>query len=67
VSAMQLHGGNLSELVGAVLKETGLDPSRLELEITETCLIKDIGRALAVLRQLKSLGVQIAMDDFGTG
>ncbi|CAN7742645.1 bifunctional diguanylate cyclase/phosphodiesterase [Mesorhizobium sp. LjNodule214] len=67
VSPMQLHGGNLSELVGAVLKETGLDPCRLELEITETCLIKDIGRALAVLRQLKSLGVQIAMDDFGTG
>ncbi|BCH12852.1 diguanylate cyclase (plasmid) [Mesorhizobium sp. 131-3-5] len=67
VSAMQLHGGNLSELVGAVLKETGLDPFRLELEITETCLIKDMGRALAALRQLKSLGVQIAMDDFGTG
>lgn len=67
VSAMQLHGGNLPELVGAVLKETGLDPSRLELEITETCLIKDMGRALAALRQLKSLGVQIAMDDFGTG
>lgn len=67
VSAMQLHGGNLPELVGAVLKETGLDPFRLELEITETCLIKDIGRALAALRQLKSLGVQIAMDDFGTG
>ncbi|WP_404926515.1 EAL domain-containing protein [Mesorhizobium sp. ORM16] len=42
VSAMQLHGGNLSELVGAVLKETGLDSFRLELEITETCLIKDI-------------------------
>ncbi|RUW34370.1 EAL domain-containing protein [Mesorhizobium sp. M1E.F.Ca.ET.041.01.1.1] len=67
VSAMQLHGGNLPELVGAILKETGLDPSRLELEITETCLIKDMGRALAALRQLKSLGVQIAMDDFGTG
>ncbi|WP_244421518.1 putative bifunctional diguanylate cyclase/phosphodiesterase [Allomesorhizobium alhagi] len=67
VSAMQLHGGNLPELVGAVLTETGLDASRLELEITETCLIKDIARALAALRQLKSLGVQIAMDDFGTG
>ena len=67
VSAVQLHGGNLPELVEEVLKETGLDPSRLELEITESSLIKDIGRALAVLRKLKSLGVQIAMDDFGTG
>ncbi|WP_394892238.1 EAL domain-containing protein [Mesorhizobium sp. AaZ16] len=67
VSAMQLHGGNLPELVREVLKETGLDPIRLELEITESCMIKDIARALAALRQLKSLGVQIAMDDFGTG
>ncbi len=67
VSAVQLHGGNLPELVEEVLKETGLDPSRLELEITESSLIKDIGRALAVLHKLKDLGVQIAMDDFGTG
>jgi diguanylate cyclase (GGDEF)-like protein/PAS domain S-box-containing protein len=67
VSAMQLHGGNLPELVEEVLKESGLDPARLELEITESALIKDIGRALAVLRKLKLLGVQIAMDDFGTG
>ena len=67
VSAVQLHGGNLPELVEEVLKETGLDPSRLELEITESSLIKDIGRALAVLHKLKALGVQIAMDDFGTG
>ena len=67
VSAVQLHGGNLPELVEEVLKETGLDASRLELEITESSLIKDIGRALMVLRKLKDLGVQIAMDDFGTG
>lgn len=65
VSAVQLHGGNLPELVEEVLKETRLDPSRLELEITESSLIKDIGRALAVLHKLKDLGVQIAMDDFG--
>jgi predicted signal transduction protein with EAL and GGDEF domain len=67
VSAVQLHSGNLPELVEEVLTETGLDPCRLELEITESSLIKDIGRALAVLRKLKNLGVQIAMDDFGTG
>jgi EAL domain-containing protein (putative c-di-GMP-specific phosphodiesterase class I) len=67
VSAVQLHTGNLPELVAQVLEETGLDPARLELEITETSLIKDIGRAIDTLSKLKALGVQIAMDDFGTG
>ena len=50
-----------------VLLETGLQPGRLELEITETALVRDLNRALATLRQLKALGVRIAMDDFGTG
>jgi len=53
--------------VHAVLLETGLSPSRLELEITESVLIDDFGRAQAILRRLKNLGVRIAMDDFGTG
>ena len=47
--------------------ETGLKPSRLELEITEGVLIRDPNKALAILRRLKALGVRIAMDDFGTG
>ena len=47
--------------------QTGLAPHRLELEITETALVRDKNRALATLRQLKNLGVRIAMDDFGTG
>ena len=50
-----------------MLLETGLSPSRLELEITESVLIDDFGRAQAILRRLKALGVKIAMDDFGTG
>ena len=50
-----------------VLIETGLAPSRLELEITETAMITDMERTTHVLRQLKLLGVSIAMDDFGTG
>ena len=50
-----------------VLFETGLSPGRLELEITETALIRDLNRALATLRRIKALGVAIAMDDFGTG
>jgi EAL domain-containing protein (putative c-di-GMP-specific phosphodiesterase class I) len=57
----------LPALVHTVLLETGLSPSRLELEITESVLIDDFGRAQAILRRLKSLGVRIAMDDFGTG
>ena len=58
------------DLVGAierVLGETGLDPARLELEVTEGLLIKDAAGALAILQRLKALGVQISMDDFGTG
>jgi EAL domain-containing protein (putative c-di-GMP-specific phosphodiesterase class I) len=50
-----------------VLLETGLAPSRLELEITEGVLIDDFSRAVSTLRRLKALGLRIAMDDFGTG
>ena len=51
----------------SILLETGLAPSRLELEITEGVLIEDFDRGLALLRRLKALGVRIAMDDFGSG
>src|ERR1700730_14363872 len=54
-------------MVHEILFETGLAPRHLELEITETALIRDLNRALATLRQIKMLGVRIAMDDFGTG
>ncbi len=47
--------------------ETGLDPQRLEVEITEGVLFEDSERAIAILRRIKGLGVHIAMDDFGTG
>ena len=47
--------------------ETGLPPHRLELELTETALIKDQLRSLHVIRQIKALGVHVALDDFGTG
>jgi diguanylate cyclase len=67
VSAVQLHTANFSANVHEILLQTGLQPSRLELEITETALVRDLNRALATLRQLKALGVRIAMDDFGTG
>ncbi len=67
LSPVQFQHGDLPRLVHQVLLETGLAPSRLELEITEGVLIGDFTRAVAVLRRLKALGVRIAMDDFGTG
>jgi predicted signal transduction protein with EAL and GGDEF domain len=67
VSAVQIHNANFAHVVHEILFETGLAPTRLELEITETALIRDLNRALATLRRIKMLGVRIAMDDFGTG
>ena len=49
------------------LAQSGLEPGRLELEITESLIIEDLDRAIDTLRQLKAMGVRVAMDDFGTG
>ena len=67
LSPLQFVQGDLEADVKAILDETGLDPCRLELEITEGLLIRDADRALSILEQLKDLGIRIAMDDFGTG
>jgi EAL domain-containing protein (putative c-di-GMP-specific phosphodiesterase class I) len=67
ISAVQLRAATLAQLVHEVLLGTGLPASRLELEITESALIEDPNRALSALRQVKALGVRVAMDDFGTG
>ena len=67
ISPEQIAQNDLPTTVHEILLETGLAPSRLELEITEGVFISDFSRALSVLLRLKSLGVQIAMDDFGTG
>jgi len=67
VSTVQLRSATFPRMVHEILLETGLDPARLELEITETALIEDLNTALHCLRQLKALGVKVAMDDFGTG
>lgn len=64
---MQLHNPHFVQFVHGTLFEASLKAERLEIEITETALIRDPARALLTLRQLKALGVQIAMDDFGTG
>jgi diguanylate cyclase len=67
VSAVQIHSANFAQMVHEILFETGLAPARLELEITETALVRDLNRALTTLRRIKMFGVRIAMDDFGTG
>jgi diguanylate cyclase (GGDEF)-like protein len=67
VSPVQFKSPTLSLKVAAALAETGLDPRRLELEITEAVLIADDDAALVALNQLRGLGVHIALDDFGTG
>jgi diguanylate cyclase (GGDEF)-like protein/PAS domain S-box-containing protein len=67
VSAIQLHTPDFARTVHGILVKTGLSPRRLEIEITETALVRDMNRALGTLRQLKALGVKVAMDDFGTG
>lgn len=67
LSPVQLANGDIVSLVQDVLAETGLNPNRLELEITESTIIDDKERALLTLRQIKELGVTIAIDDFGTG
>ena len=67
VSAMQLYNSEFVKELHQILIETGLPPRRLEIEITETALVRDFNRALATLRQIKALGISIAMDDFGTG
>ncbi len=67
VSAAQLYNASFVGELHQILLETGLAPRRLEIEITETALVRDFNRALAMLRQIKALGIAIAMDDFGTG
>jgi diguanylate cyclase (GGDEF)-like protein len=67
LSPVEFRHGDLPALLHSVLLETGLSPSRVELEVTEGVLIDDFARAVSILRRLKALGVRIAMDDFGTG
>lgn len=67
VSPVQFRSRTLASAVVAALAKSGLSPARLELEITEAVLLHDNEATLAVLHQLRNLGVKISMDDFGTG
>jgi diguanylate cyclase (GGDEF)-like protein/PAS domain S-box-containing protein len=67
VSPVQFKSGTLALKIAAALAASGLPARRLELEITEAILIRDDEAALAILHQLRDIGVRIALDDFGTG
>ena len=67
LSASQFHQPELVEKLGAILKATGIAPNMLELEITETMVMRDPDRAGGVMKALRAMGVCITIDDFGTG
>jgi EAL domain-containing protein (putative c-di-GMP-specific phosphodiesterase class I) len=67
VSPVQFRLTNFAETVRGALAASGLDPGRLEIEVTEGILLNDTEETLAILAELRHLGVRLAMDDFGTG
>lgn len=67
LSALQFKRGNILDTVSKALESSGLPPSMLELELTESILLKDMSSALKTIQELKALGVQLSIDDFGTG
>lgn len=67
LSAQQLADPDIVDTVRRTLRETGLPPSALEIEVTETAAMVDIGQARRVLERLRESGVSVALDDFGTG
>jgi len=67
VSARQFAGGDLAQTVQRVVRDTGLDPAYLELEVTETVAMQDAEQTVETLDALKEIGVRMSIDDFGTG
>lgn len=67
ISARQFSDGQLGERIATILKDTGLPPACLELELTESILMREVNEAMVILDSLKNLGLSIAVDDFGTG
>ncbi|MFJ2366545.1 EAL domain-containing protein [Pseudomonas sp. NPDC087697] len=67
ISARQFSDGQLGTRIATILKDTGLPPACLELELTESILMREVSEAMQILAGLKNLGLSIAVDDFGTG
>ncbi|MCU7651073.1 bifunctional diguanylate cyclase/phosphodiesterase [Pseudomonas piscis] len=67
ISARQFSDGQLGMRIATILRDTGLPPACLELELTESILMREVSEAMQILDGLKNLGLSIAVDDFGTG
>ena len=67
VSVMQLAHPGFEEFLLQTIEQTGIDPHRLELELTETALVKDMGNSAGLLDRIRKRGIRVALDDFGTG
>jgi diguanylate cyclase (GGDEF)-like protein/PAS domain S-box-containing protein len=67
ISARQFQQANIAQTIGRILVQTHLSPECLEIEITESLLMRDVNRSRTILNQLKTMGVSISIDDFGTG
>jgi diguanylate cyclase (GGDEF)-like protein len=67
VSARQFEEKHLVERIALALRDTGLPPGALELEVTESLLMRDLNQAIARMRALKDMGISLSIDDFGTG
>ncbi|WBO23860.1 sensor domain-containing phosphodiesterase [Sphingomonas abietis] len=67
LSPLQIHAGRLTATISGILDQTGLPADRLQLEVTEGLVIRDVERTFIELERLRALGIQILMDDFGVG
>ncbi len=67
MSARQFYQRNLPDIIAQILKETGLEPKYLKIELTESIVMQDIDVAVATLKQMKEMGLTLSIDDFGTG
>jgi len=67
VSAGQFAGGDLVATARSAAERTGMDPSLVELELTESVLMQDVGNALRIFNELRAIGFRLSIDDFGTG
>ncbi len=67
LSGRQLHHAGLVESITNIIRETGIEPSLLELELTESSIMEDAERTVTTLRVLQQMGISLAIDDFGTG
>lgn len=67
LSPLQFQQKDLAQQIARVLEETGLAPEHLEIELTESAVMRDAEAAIATMRKLKDVGLKLSMDDFGTG